>query len=120
MPKTKLESRENRKSRIRAKIKGTPERPRLSIFRSSRHMFAQVIDDENNKVLATAGTMSKTMRAEVDGKKKMEQAKMVGKQIASVCKTKGIDKVVFDRNGFIYHGRVAALAAAAREAGLQF
>jgi large subunit ribosomal protein L18 len=118
--KTKREARERRSIRIRQKVKGTPERPRLSVFRSARHIYVQVIDDESNQVLASAGTLKKASREELGGKKKLEQAKLIGHQIAAVCKEKGIQKVVFDRNGFQYHGRVMALAAAAREKGLEF
>ncbi len=120
MANKKSEARERRKVRIRQKVKGTPERPRLTVFRSSRHIYAQVIDDESNQVLATASTMSKAAREEMKGVKKTEQAKRIGKRVAGVCKEKGITKVVFDRNGYKYHGRVLALAAAAREAGLEF
>jgi len=120
MPKTKHEARERRKVRIRQRVKGTPERPRLSVFRSARHIFVQVIDDESNQVLASAGTLKKAAREELKGVKKIEQAKRIGAQIAGLCKEKGIQKVVFDRNGYQYHGRVMALAAAAREKGLEF
>lgn len=120
MAKTKHEARLRRKVRIRSKIKGTVERPRLVIFRSSRHIFAQVIDDDNNKVIAAFGTMSKASKAEFEGQKKIEKAKKVGAKVAELCKSKGVEKVVFDRCGFRYHGRVQALASAAREAGLKF
>jgi large subunit ribosomal protein L18 len=120
MAKTKREARERRKTRIRQKVKGTPERPRLTVFRSARHIYVQVIDDESNRVLASAGTVKKAAREELAGKKKLEQAKSIGAQIAMLCKEKGIKKVVFDRNGYQYHGRVLALAAEAREKGLEF
>jgi large subunit ribosomal protein L18 len=120
MAKTKREARERRKIRIRQRVAGTPERPRLTVFRSARHIYAQVIDDENNRVLAVASTLSKAAREELGGLKKTEQAKKIGAKVALLCKAKGIEKVVFDRNGYMYHGRVMALAAAAREAGLQF
>ena len=120
MAKTKYQARLRRKTRIRSKIKGTVERPRMVVFRSSRHIFAQVIDDENNKVIAAAGTMGKANSAELEGQKKSEKAAKVGKKVAEICKSKGVEKVVFDRCGFRYHGRVKALASAAREAGLKF
>jgi len=120
MAKTKREARERRKVRIRQRVKGTPERPRLTVFRSARHILAQVIDDEANRVLGCASTMSKAAREELAGVKKLEQAKKIGEKIALLCKEKGITKVVFDRNGYMYHGRVMALAAGARDKGLEF
>jgi large subunit ribosomal protein L18 len=120
MAKTRLEAREKRKARIRQRVKGTAERPRLTVFRSSRHIYAQVINDEANQVLAVASTLNKTVNDEISGLKKLEKAKTIGKKVAELCKSKGIEKVVFDRNGYKYHGRVMALATAAREAGLNF
>jgi large subunit ribosomal protein L18 len=118
--RTKIESRTRRKVRIRQKVYGTPERPRLTIFRSSRHIYAQVIDDEANRVLATASTHSKAAIEELAGLKKTEKAKKIGTKVAEICLSKGIEKVVFDRNGYKYHGRVLALADAARAKGLKF
>ncbi|MBM4356546.1 MAG: 50S ribosomal protein L18 [Deltaproteobacteria bacterium] len=115
----KLEGRERRKLRIRKSINGTTERPRLSVFRSARHIYVQVIDDTTGKTLASASTMSKDLRSNLDGTKS-DEAKKVGALIAEMCKSKSIDKVVFDRNGYRYHGRIKALADAAREAGLNF
>ncbi len=115
-----FQGRERRKLRIRKKISGTPDRLRLSVFRSARHIYAQVIDDTAGKTLATASTLSKELKGKLDGKNKSDEAKLVGKLIGELCKTKGIGKVSFDRNGYIYHGRIKALADAAREAGLQF
>ena len=112
--------RERRKLRIRKKVHGTPEMPRLSVFRSARHIYAQVIDDVTGKTLAHASTLSKDLRGTLSGDKKIIAAKKVGALIAKICKTKKIDRVVFDRNGYMYHGRVSALAEAAREAGLEF
>jgi len=111
--------RERRKRRIRGKISGTPERPRLTVFRSTKHIYAQVVDDIEGRVIASASTLTKGL---LNGDKvdKTGAAKAVGKGIAEACKAKGIDRVVFDRNGFIYHGRVRALADAAREGGLNF
>lgn len=114
------DQRLKRKKRIRKKVNGNQERPRLSVFRSAKHIYAQVIDDSSGKTLATASTLSKDVRGTTGEGSKSESAKKVGAAIAAVCKSKGIAKVVFDRNGYIYHGRVKALADAAREAGLDF
>jgi len=117
----KIEERfERRVRRTRAGLHGTAERPRLSVFRSSRHIYAQVIDDDAGKTLATISTLSKDVKGTVNEANKTEAAKVVGKAIAKLCKDKGISKVVFDRGGYQYHGRVSALADAAREAGLEF
>jgi large subunit ribosomal protein L18 len=120
MALTKLESRERRKLRIRKHVDGTTERPRLSIFRSARHIYAQVIDDTSGATLASASTLSKDLRGGLGEGNKTVAAKKVGALVAQQCKTRGIAKVVFDRNGYLYHGRVKALAEAAREAGLDF
>lgn len=109
-----------RKRRIRKKIVGTMERPRLTVYRSNRGIFAQLIDDLEGKTLVSAGYNDKAKREELAGLDKMEQARAVGEMLAQRAQEKGIERVVFDRNGFIYHGRVAALADGAREAGLQF
>jgi large subunit ribosomal protein L18 len=114
------EARLKRKRRIRKKISGNPERPRLSVFRTSRHIYAQVIDDFNGVTLAAASTLHPEIRQQEKVKGKMEDAKRVGKLVADKAKAKGITQVVFDRNGFLYHGRVRALAEAVREAGLEF
>jgi len=113
-------ARQRRQSRVRKKVLGTAERPRLCVFRSARHMYAQVIDDVNGVTIVAASTMSPTLKDKIKGLKKTEAAKLVGKTVAEEAKTKGITKVVFDRNGFLYHGRVAALSDSAREAGLEF
>jgi large subunit ribosomal protein L18 len=116
----KLTGRERRKLRIRGKIAGTVERPRLSVFRSSKHIYAQVIDDSTGATLAAASTLSRDLRGgDADGSK-TDDAKKVGALIAKICLGKKVEKVVFDRNGYLYHGRVKALADAAREAGLSF
>jgi large subunit ribosomal protein L18 len=99
---------------------GTPDRPRLSVFRSARHIYAQVIDDSCGCTLVSASSQEKALAESVAGKKKVEKAVLVGKLVAERAKAKGIAKVVFDRNGFLYHGRVKAVSAGAREAGLQF
>ena len=109
-----------RKKRIRKKVEGSAERPRLSVFRSAKHIYAQVIDDVAGSTLATASTLTKTVRGDDGDKNESDAAKLVGAAIAEACNAKGIEKVVFDRNGYIYHGRIKALADAAREAGLQF
>jgi large subunit ribosomal protein L18 len=105
--------RERRKLRIRRKISGSAERPRLTVFRSSKHIYAQVVDDVAGSTLAHASTLSREVRAAVEEANKSDA-------IAKILIAKGIDKVVFDRNGYLYHGRVRALADAAREAGLKF
>lgn len=116
----KLEGRERRKARIRKRISGTPERPRLSVFRSARHIYAQVVDDTGGGTLAAASTLSPDLKGTLDADNKTGAAKKVGALIAKMCLERKLDKVVFDRNGFLYHGRIKALAEAAREAGLNF
>ena len=114
------EARLKRKRRIRTRVSGSAERPRLSVFRTSRHIYAQVIDDINGVTLAAASTLNPEIRQQQRVKGKIENAKRVGKMVADITQAKGITHVVFDRNGFLYHGRVRALAMAAREAGLNF
>ncbi len=114
------QARLKRKKRIRKKISGSPERPRLSVFRSTKHIYAQLIDDDNGVTLVAISTLRPDVRQQEKVKGKIEEAKRVGKMIADEAKAKGITEVVFDRNGFLYHGRVRALATAAREAGLEF
>lgn len=109
--------RQKIKTRVRKNLAGTPERPRLSVYRSNTGMYAQIIDDEGGRTLASASSI-KDKKA--NGVPKLEQAKLVGQAIAEKAKAAGIEKVVFDRNGYLYHGRVKALAEAAREAGLNF
>jgi large subunit ribosomal protein L18 len=116
----KIVGRERRKLRIRKKVNGTVERPRLTVFRSAKHIYAQVIDDSTGTTLAHASTLSKDLRGTLEEDNKVAAAKKVGALIAKICKTKQIGKVVFDRNGYAYHGRVSALAQAARDAGLEF
>jgi large subunit ribosomal protein L18 len=116
----KTEQHDRRAHRVRKKISGTPERPRLSVFRSSQHIYAQVIDDESGKTLAAASTLAKDVRDGLAEANKTDAAKKVGQAIAKACLAKGLKKVVFDRGGYMYHGRVSALADAAREAGLEF
>jgi large subunit ribosomal protein L18 len=116
----KQAARMRRKSRVRKKVFGTAERPRLSVFRSSVHIYAQVIDDDTQRTIASASTLDKELRDEVKGLKKSERAKKVGELVAARCQAAGVGMVVFDRNGFLYKGRVQALADAAREKGLKF
>ncbi|PRW56666.1 50S ribosomal L18 [Chlorella sorokiniana] len=121
---TRRESTEKRHRRIRSKVEGTPERPRLAVFRSNNHIYAQVIDDEAGRTLAASSTLNPEIRQALSGEDagsgNVEAARMVGAKIAELCKQKNIEKVCFDRGGFRYHGRVQALADAAREAGLSF
>jgi len=106
--------------RVRKKVFGTPERPRLAVYKSLKHMHAQIIDDTKGVTLVSASTVEKEIREKVKGLRKSEAAKLLGEIIAKRAIEKGIEKVVFDRGGFIYHGRVKALADGAREGGLQF
>ncbi|PRQ39704.1 putative ribosomal protein L18 [Rosa chinensis] len=119
---TKREDRTARHTRIRKKVEGTTERPRLCVFRSNKHLYVQVIDDTKMHTLASASTMQKPISEEFDftSGPTIEVAKKVGEVIAKSCLEKGITKVAFDRGGYPYHGRVEALATAARENGLQF
>ncbi|MFC1893248.1 50S ribosomal protein L18 [Chloroflexota bacterium] len=113
-------ARHRRHARVRAKVQGTALRPRLCVFRSLNHIYAQVIDDERGHTLASVSTLDPELRAGLDGKKKSERAQLVGSLIARRALAKGITEVAFDRGGYKYHGRVKALAEAAREAGLKF
>jgi large subunit ribosomal protein L18 len=117
MTNNKREARIRRHRRVRKKIRGTPERPRLSVFRSARHVYAQVIDDVHGQTLATASTTESALRPGGGGT--VDAAKTVGKLVGERAKAAGISSVVFDRGGFKFHGRVAGLAAGAREAGLE-
>mmetsp|Transcript_9768 Transcript_9768/g.17828 ORF Transcript_9768/g.17828 Transcript_9768/m.17828 type:complete len:220 (-) Transcript_9768:390-1049(-) len=117
---TPLERRVRRKLHIRKKVEGTPERPRLTIFRSNNHMYGQIIDDSIGHTIASAGTVEKDVKAQVADKTPKEAAEMIGKLLGERAKAKGVEKIVFDRNGYKYHGRVAAVADGAREAGLVF
>lgn len=113
-------ARQKRKQRIRKKIFGTEERPRLSVFRSAKHIYAQVVVDSTGSTILAASTVSPEIRAEVKGLEKSEAARKVGLLIGRKAVERNIRKVVFDRNGFLYHGRVKALAEGARESGLEF
>ncbi len=112
--------REKRKRSIRKKVFGSTDRPRLSVFKSSKHIYAQLIDDEKGVTLASASTLSASIKSELEGKNKSERAALVGKLIADLSIKKDIKKVVYDRNGYVFHGRVKVLADAAREGGLEF
>ena len=113
-------SRKRRQYRIRKKFSGTPERPRLNVYRSLQNIFVQVIDDRAGRTLCAASSLDKEAKEQCTGKSKSEQAVIIGKLVAERAKAKGIDAVVFDRGGFRYHGRIKALADSAREAGLKF
>lgn len=113
-------ARRRRHRRVRKKVVGRPTRPRLAVYRSLAHIYAQLIDDTSQRTLAAASTLDPEARGQLAGKTKTEEARVVGRLIAERAKKAGIDTVVFDRGGYIYHGRVKALAEAAREAGLVF
>lgn len=116
----KVRKRVKRKVSIRLRVSGTPERPRLSVFRSARHMYAQAIDDVSGRVLAAASDLEEGLKQATAGKPKKEQARLIGEAIGKKLLAKNIQAVVFDRNGFIYHGRVKEVADGARNAGLSF
>ena len=118
--KSRSIARVRRHRRVRKHLAGTPERPRLNVFRSVKEVYAQVIDDEAGHTLAAASSLDQELRAKMDGLSKTEQAKLVGQVVAERAKEKGVEKVVFDRGGYRYIGRVKALADGAREAGLEF
>jgi large subunit ribosomal protein L18 len=117
---SKVTARLRRKQHVRKTVHGTTERPRLSVYRSNKHVYAQVIDDVTGRTLAAASTLCGEIRAEVAGQKPVDAAKRVGALLGQRCKAANVGKVVFDRNGFLYAGRVAAVANGAREAGLDF
>jgi large subunit ribosomal protein L18 len=118
MTLTKHEARHRRHRRVRKKVRGTAERPRLSVFRSNRHIYAQVIDDVNGRTVAAASTMEKEFAS--DAKATVDTAKTIGKLVGERAKAAGVNGVVFDRGGFKFHGRVAGVAEGARAAGLEF
>jgi large subunit ribosomal protein L18 len=115
----KVAARVRRKVSIRKKLEGTPERPRLTVFRSAKHIYVQAVDDTTNTVIASASDLEEAVKANLTGKKK-DKAKAVGQAVAKKLLAKNISLCVFDRNGFIYHGRVSAVADGAREGGLKF
>ncbi|HSM55408.1 MAG TPA: 50S ribosomal protein L18 [Candidatus Sulfomarinibacteraceae bacterium] len=114
------EARKRRHRRIRAKISGTAERPRLNVYRSLSNIYAQVIDDQVGHTLVAASTVESDLSSELEGKTKKEQAAVIGRVVAERALEAGISQVVFDRGGYPYHGRVKAVAEAARESGLKF
>jgi large subunit ribosomal protein L18 len=116
----RAEQRLRRVAAVRKKVTGSAERPRLSIFKSAKHMYAQIIDDDAGRTLVAVSTTDKEIGGGLAGLKKVARAEKLGAKIAEAAKAKGISSVVFDRNGWRYHGRVAALAKGAREGGLQF
>jgi large subunit ribosomal protein L18 len=113
-------ARLRRHRRVRKHVVGTPEQPRLNVFRSLRHIYAQVVDDSQGHTLVSASTIDPQVRAQLDGLARTEQARVVGKVLAERALSQGVKKVIFDRGGYKYHGRVKALADAAREGGLEF
>lgn len=120
MENKKVAARLRRRKRIRSRIQGTPERPRLNVFRSLKHIYAQAVVDTTGKTLASASTLSPELQGTLKHAGNVEAAKKVGELIAKKCLEKGIPKVVFDRSGYLYHGRIKALADAARASGLIF
>ena len=116
----KLTPRQKRHVRVRGRVVGSPERPRLNVFRSSKHIYAQVIDDSQGRTLVAASTQDAALREQLANLKKVDEAREVGKLVGERAKQAGIDKVVFDRGGWLYHGRVQSLADGARESGLEF
>jgi large subunit ribosomal protein L18 len=115
------EARLRRKKRVRKKVRGVPEKPRLCVFRSSKHIYAQIIDDTTGRTLVSTSSLSKNLGEKITGKSgNREGATLVGADMAERAIKNGIKKVVFDRNGFLYHGRIKALSEAAREHGLEF
>ena len=126
MPKTWTQgkiaynARQRRHIRVRRRVGGTANRPRLCVFRSLQHIYAQVIDDSEGRTLAAASTLEPALRDQASGKSKVERAKLIGATIAERALAAGVNAVVFDRGGYQYHGRVKTIADAAREAGLQF
>ena len=113
-------ARTRRKQRVRKKVLGTDQRPRISVFKSNKHIYAQVISDDRGATLATVSTLSKELATKVESLKGVDAAKQVGLALARICKEKNVSHVIFDRNGFLFHGRVKAIADGAREGGLEF
>ena len=119
-PEDKMRARKIRQRRVRRKVQGTLDRPRLSVFRSAKHVYAQIIDDTANRVLVAASSLSKDFRATGQSGGNITGATLVGQMVAEKALQRGVQQVVFDRNGFLYHGRIKAVALGAREKGLQF
>ena len=118
--KERREARQKRQVRVRRKVRGSQDRPRLCVFRSAKHIYAQIIEDTNGTTLVAVSTVTKGVKGDSKSSGNVDAAKLVGKQLAEQALAKNISQVVFDRNGCLYHGRVQALADAAREAGLSF
>ncbi len=118
--KAKRVARQQRHEKKKKKVQGTPERPRVSVFRSARHIYAQIIDDSRGHTLVSASTLEAEVQAALEGKDKSGQAAVVGEVLARRALAAGIKQVVFDRGGYLYHGRVKSLAEAARAGGLEF
>ncbi|WP_324668438.1 50S ribosomal protein L18 [Geochorda subterranea] len=118
--RTRQEARERRHLRVRKKVFGTPERPRLSVYRSLNHIYAQIVDDTVGHTLVFVSTLDPQLRGRLDKTGNKEAARAVGEELARRAREKGISRVVFDRGGFLYHGRVAAVAEGARAGGLEF
>jgi len=116
----KRQARIKRKKRIRKNMTGTPQRPRLSVFRSARHVYAQIVDDTRGATVVAASSVEKAVKSQPQFENKIAQAMHIGQLIAERAAEKGIKKVVFDRNGFLYHGRIKAISDGARKAGLDF
>ena len=119
-PQVKVLARQVRQKRVRQKVRGTSERPRLSVFRSAKHIYVQIVDDTANRVLTSASSMTQDFRATGKSGGNIAGALLVGEMAAEKARQQGIQRVVFDRNGFLYHGRVKAVATGAREKGLEF
>ncbi len=119
-PKDRSSERRRIHKRIREKISGSPSRPRLCVYRSLKYLYAQVVDDSQGRTLVAASTREKDVRGDLKNGSNIEASKHVGKAIAERAKAKGIEMVVFDRGGYVYHGRIKAIAEAARESGLKF
>jgi large subunit ribosomal protein L18 len=120
MASQRFENRAARQNRVRRKVRGSEQVPRLSVYRSLNHIYVQVISDESGRTLAAASTLSPDLKGALKTARDLNAAKQVGKAIAARCLDQGISQVIFDRNGFLYHGRIKALADAAREGGLKF
>ena len=120
MSTTKREMRVIRHAKIRKKVAGDSEKPRLCVFRSLKHIYAQLVDDSNGKTILTVSTLAKDLKGKMKNCDNKEAAALIGTNLAKKCLEKGIKKVVFDRSGYLYHGRIKALADAARKEGLQF
>lgn len=120
MSVSKEKARKKRHFRVRKKVTGTPDKPRLNVYRSVKHIYVQLIDDYSGKTLAAASTLDKELKGKISTGGNIEAAKTVGKLVAKRAADKGVKKTVFDRGGYLYHGRVKALADAAREGGLEF